>query len=120
MRTSGPRHVDVTTLSTIPPSRSARRTSWPARPVTAGVPVVTEVLGGRTYRVQATPEVELLVADGTAVVRGDVVARVSGPVRAILIGERTMLNIVSRLSGVATHTRRWADLVAGQPAEVVG
>ncbi len=117
----GPRHVDVTTLSTIPADqeRTAHVVARAAG-VIAGVPVVAEVFGAVADLIGcATPEVELLVADGTAVVRGDVVARVSGPVRAILIGERTMLNIVSRLSGVATHTRRWADRLDGTGAMVL-
>ena len=117
----GPRHRDVTTLATIPADQ--QRTALVvarAGGVIAGVPVVAEVFGAVADLIGcAAPEVELLVADGTAVVRGDVVARVSGPVRAILIGERTMLNIVSRLSGVATHTRRWADRLAGTGAMVL-
>ncbi len=107
----GPRHLDVTTLATIPADQ-VRTAHVVARApgVVAGVPVVAEVFAAVADLIGcAAPDVELLVADGTAVVRGDVVARVSGPVRAILIGERTMLNIVCRLSGVATHTRRWAD-----------
>ncbi|MBK6299888.1 MAG: carboxylating nicotinate-nucleotide diphosphorylase [Actinomycetales bacterium] len=116
----GPRHVDVTTLSTIP-AEQERTAHVVARAagVIAGVPVVAEVFGAVADLIGcATPEVELLVADGTAVVRGDVVARVSGPVRAILIGERTMLNIVSRLSG-SPPTRRWADRLDGTGAMVL-
>jgi len=64
-------------------------------------------------------EVDLLVPDGTAVARGDVVARMTGPLRTVLIGERTLLNIVCRLSGVATHTRRWADALEGTGATVL-
>ena len=111
----GPRHLDVTTLATIPADQ-VRTAAVVARApgVVAGVPVVAEVFASVADLIGcAAPDVELLVADGTAVVRGDVVARVSGPVRAILIGERTMLNIVCRLSGVATHTRRWADRLEG-------
>ncbi len=117
----GPRHLDVTTLATIPADQ-VRTAHVVARApgVVAGVPVVAEVFASVADLIGcAAPDVELLVADGTAVVRGDVVARVSGPVRAILIGERTMLNIVCRLSGVATHTRRWADRLGGTGAMVL-
>ncbi|MDQ2782400.1 MAG: carboxylating nicotinate-nucleotide diphosphorylase, partial [Actinomycetota bacterium] len=47
------------------------------------------------------------------------VARVAGALRTVLIGERTLLNIVSRLSGVATHTRGWADALEGTGAMVL-
>ena len=57
--------------------------------------------------------VELLVEDGTPVERTTVVAVVSGSLRAILTGERTALNFLGRLSGVATLTRRYVDAVAG-------
>jgi nicotinate-nucleotide pyrophosphorylase (carboxylating) len=53
------------------------------------------------------------------VVRGDVLATVAGPTRALLTAERTALNLLSRMSGVATHTRRWADLLAGTSATVL-
>ena len=56
---------------------------------------------------------ESLVDDGTHVEGTTVVAVVAGPLRAILIGERTALNFLGRLSGVATLTRRYVDAVAG-------
>lgn len=57
-------------------------------------------------------EVEWLLADGTTVEPGSVVANVSGPMRSILTGERTALNFLCHLSGVATLTRRFVDVVA--------
>jgi len=117
----GPEHLDVTTLATIPAEQiRAAHVVARATGVVAGVPVVAEVFTMVAELIGCpAPTVELLVADGTAVVRGDVLARVSGPVRAILIAERTMLNIVCRLSGVATHTRRWADRLEGTGAMVL-
>jgi nicotinate-nucleotide pyrophosphorylase (carboxylating) len=53
------------------------------------------------------------------VARGDVLATVSGPTRAILTAERTALNLLCRMSGVATHTRRWADALAGTKTVVL-
>jgi nicotinate-nucleotide pyrophosphorylase (carboxylating) len=99
----GPQHRDVTTLATIPADQVATaHVVARAAGVVAGVPVVAEVLEQVARLIGSpAPEVELLVADGTAVVRGDVVARVTGPVRVILIGERTMLNIVCRLRACA-------------------
>jgi nicotinate-nucleotide pyrophosphorylase (carboxylating) len=59
------------------------------------------------------------VADGAAVARGDVLATVAGPTRALLTAERTALNLLCRMSGVATHTRAWADALAGTGARVL-
>lgn len=56
---------------------------------------------------------EAVVEDGTVVDRATVVAVVTGPLRAILTGERTALNFLGRLSGIATLTRRYVDAVAG-------
>jgi nicotinate-nucleotide pyrophosphorylase (carboxylating) len=67
------------------------------------------------------PEVRFrpLVADGTAVFPGDVVAEVVGPGRAILSGERTALNFLQRMSGIATLTRRYVEAVAGTRAIIL-
>ena len=51
--------------------------------------------------------------------RGDVLAVLHGSTQAILVGERTLLNLLSRLSGIATHTRRWADALEGTGATVL-
>ena len=63
--------------------------------------------------------IERLRADGARVARGDMVARISGPARGVLYAERTALNIVSRMSGVATATRILADAIAGSKAKIV-
>lgn len=67
------------------------------------------------------PDVTISVqrADGSAVTAGDVVATVSGPARAILTGERTALNFLSRLSGIATATRAIVDAIDGHRAKIV-
>lgn len=62
-----------------------------------------------------TPE----VADGDRVGPGDVVTRIEGPLRAILTGERTALNLLQRMSGIATMASRYAEAVSGTPAQVV-
>jgi nicotinate-nucleotide pyrophosphorylase (carboxylating) len=58
-------------------------------------------------------EFELLVEEGASLAEGGDVARVSGSARAILTGERTALNFLGRLSGIATLARRYVDAVAG-------
>jgi nicotinate-nucleotide pyrophosphorylase (carboxylating) len=64
-------------------------------------------------------EFEAHVPDGAAVARGAVLATVAGPTRALLTAERTALNLLCRMSGVATHTRAWADALAGTKARVL-
>jgi len=59
-----------------------------------------------------------LVADGTRVRAGDAVLRVSGHAVAVLGAERTMLNFLTHLSGIASATRTWADAVAGTGAVI--
>jgi len=56
--------------------------------------------------------------DGARVHSGQVVLTVTGPTRALLTGERTALNLLCHLSGVATLTRRWADAIDGTGAQV--
>ncbi|HET6623063.1 MAG TPA: carboxylating nicotinate-nucleotide diphosphorylase [Gaiellaceae bacterium] len=62
---------------------------------------------------------ERLVDDGAVVAAGAPVARVEGPERAILTGERTALNFLARLSGIATLTRRYVDAVEGTGAAIL-
>jgi nicotinate-nucleotide pyrophosphorylase (carboxylating) len=108
--------ADVTTEATIP----ADATAWAdltarADGVLAGGAVAELVLrfvGGSHV------EVERKVADGSPVVRGDVVMSVHGPVRALLTAERTALNYLCHLSGVATTTRTWVDALEGTGARV--
>jgi nicotinate-nucleotide pyrophosphorylase (carboxylating) len=62
---------------------------------------------------------ERRVPEGARLAKGDIVARIAGPARPVLAGERVALNLVSRMSGVATATRRLADAIAGYPARIV-
>ena len=90
--------------------------------VLAGVPVALAVLDllaeyqAGAYRGQPTGSV--LVADGARIGRGDAVLRLSGPAVAVLGAERTMLNFLTHLSGIATATRAWADAIAGTGAVI--
>jgi nicotinate-nucleotide pyrophosphorylase (carboxylating) len=63
------------------------------------------------YFIDHRVEVRLLVKDGAAVTSGTVAAEAIGPVRALLLGERTALNFLQRLSGTATLTRKLVDAV---------
>ena len=59
-----------------------------------------------------------VVADGDRVAPGQVLATVEGPVRDLLTAERTALNLLGHLSGVATLTRRWVDAIEGTGARI--
>jgi nicotinate-nucleotide pyrophosphorylase (carboxylating) len=117
----GPDGRDVTTLATIPEDQVRVGEIVARGPgVVAGGPVIAIVLESVAGLVAASaPKVEVFLADGTRVARGDVIARVEGPTRVILMAERTILNILSRLSGVASHTRRWADALEGTGTTVL-
>ena len=62
---------------------------------------------------------ERVCEDGASIGRGDVVARVTGRARGVLAAERTALNLLSRMSGVATATRALADAIAGTNAKII-
>jgi nicotinate-nucleotide pyrophosphorylase (carboxylating) len=63
------------------------------------------------YFIDPKVNVSLLTKDGTQVAQGTVVAEAAGPVRALLLAERTALNFLQRLSGTATLTRQYVDAV---------
>lgn len=107
---------DWTTQWTIPASRRCEAEIIAKAPlVAAGTDCVRDVF--RT--VDQDLDVELVVRDGVSVERGTVLARLRGRTRSVLVGERTALNFLGRLSGVATLTRRFVDAVAGTGARVI-
>ena len=117
----GPAGRDVTTQATIA-ATVVGTAHLVARVdgVVAGLVVVPEVLAQVAARLGLpVPHYVPRVPDGARVARGDVLAEVTGPVRVLLVAERTALNLASRASGVATHTRRWADALAGSGARVL-
>jgi nicotinate-nucleotide pyrophosphorylase (carboxylating) len=138
----GPAHLDVTSVATIGAGqRDTADLVARADGVVAGLAVAATVFevvsngpaqGGtagefeiRGTRIENGPAQGGTVAftpvraDGDRVRRGDVLATVSGPTRALLTAERTALNLLCRMSGVATHTRAWADRLAGTSATVL-
>ena len=81
-----------------------------------GVIAGTRAAGEAFFQLDPSVEVHWLLDDGIAVRPGDVVGTVKGRLRSILTAERTALNILSHLSGIATLTRRYADAAAsGDP-----
>lgn len=107
---------DVTTRATVPAGQTGTAEFRSrAAGVLAGVPVAMAVLdtvaSGPVDYLQRRPE-------GTRVAPGDVVLTVRAPVGDLLTAERSALNLLGHLSGVATLTRRWVDAVAGTGARV--
>ncbi|WP_062530284.1 carboxylating nicotinate-nucleotide diphosphorylase [Demequina rhizosphaerae] len=112
---------DVTTQSTIPEdTRVSGVVATREECVLAGVDAIGETMRQVAERIGLPiPTVTLEAADGDLLPAGAVIARFEGPGHVVLIAERTLLNLMSRASGVATHTRRWADALAGTPAKVL-
>lgn len=108
---------DVTSEATIPgDQRDTAELVARAAGVVAGLPVAAQVFAATSG---GTTSFDQRVEDGTRVERGDVLAVITGPTRSLLTAERTALNLLSRMSGVATHTRRWADALQGTKATVL-
>lgn len=106
---------DWTTLWTVDPgARGTAEVVAKGEVVVAGVDVAVEVF----KRVDPDVTASVLVRDGQAVKPGGVILRLEGPLRGILTGERTALNFLGRLSGVATLTRRFINAVGGIGAEI--
>jgi len=77
--------------------------------VLAGIPAAEQVFLHVEPRVVLTP----MVAEGESFRRGEILAHIAGPTRGILAGERVSLNMLQRLSGIATQTRRYVEAVEG-------
>jgi nicotinate-nucleotide pyrophosphorylase (carboxylating) len=102
---------DITTEATVRPAARARgRFVSKADCIVAGLDVAFEC-----FRL-IEPDVDTLVrkGDGERCCAGEVIAEMSGAARTLLIGERTALNFLQRLSGIATLTRRFVDAAAGK------
>jgi nicotinate-nucleotide pyrophosphorylase (carboxylating) len=106
---------DATSLATIPAAVTAHaRVVAKAPLVCAGLPIIERALGS----LDANASVELLADDGDVVEKGRELARIQGPARAILTGERTALNFLAHLSGIATLTRRFVEQLSGTNAKI--
>ncbi|MBR3646159.1 MAG: carboxylating nicotinate-nucleotide diphosphorylase [Lachnospiraceae bacterium] len=74
----------------------------------------------RTFELlDETTEVKLLATDGDVVKKGDLLAVVRGDIRVLLCGERTALNYLQRMSGIATYTKNVADLMKGTKTKLL-
>jgi nicotinate-nucleotide pyrophosphorylase (carboxylating) len=110
---------DVTTLATIGAEMRGEADLVARAPgVVAGLYLAEAVFD--VVRPDQTGQVSIAhrVSDGDRVNPGDVLMSVQGPLRAILTGERTALNLLTHMSGIASLTRLWADAVAMSGARV--
>jgi nicotinate-nucleotide pyrophosphorylase (carboxylating) len=108
---------DITTDAIVPPElRTTARIVARARGVIAALDAA---LLAFELLEPGTTHANVLAADGTEVTRDTVVAELEGPARVLLTGERTMLNLLCQLSGIATATRGLVDAVAGTRARVI-
>ena len=108
---------DITTIATVPENLSTTaaliaREPGVAAGVDIGLLVLDEVLGAGGYRILDR------VDDGTRLGRGESLLRLEADTRGLLTAERTMLNLVSHLCGIATATAAWVDAVDGTSAQI--
>ena len=107
---------DHTTLSTIPADAMGRsRLIIKEEGILSGVKIAGKVL----HKVDPSIKMTIMIEDGAHVKPGDIAFTAEGPVRSLLIAERTMLNIMQRMSGVATMTRKYQDRLKGLHTRVL-
>ena len=107
---------DHTTLSTIPADAMGRQKLLiKEKGVVSGIEIAEKVL----HKLDPSIKIEVKIPDGTEVNPGDIVFTAEGPVRSLLMAERTLLNIMQRMSGVATMTKRYQDKLEGLKTKVL-
>ena len=102
---------DITTDATVPAQQQARG-SFLAKAdcIVAGIEVALEAF----RQLEPGIRVDLQKHDGDFCRNGEIIADVFGPARVLLVGERTALNFLQRLSGIATRARRYVDATGGR------
>ncbi|MGH7865158.1 MAG: carboxylating nicotinate-nucleotide diphosphorylase [Candidatus Binataceae bacterium] len=108
---------DITTAATVAPEQRGRARIVVKEPemILCGGELIEQVF----KLTGADPTMNHLAADGARLKRGDQIAQIEGALAGLLTGERTALNFVQLLSGVATMARKYADAVAGTRARIV-
>ena len=106
---------DLTSMAVVPENASARAVVVARQSgVVAGLPAVESTLDAVDPRLCWTPE----AADSQPVSPGDRLGRIEGPARGMLAAERLVLNLLGRLSGIATLTARYVDAVSGTKVRI--
>ena len=107
---------DVTTNTIVPADATLRgRIIAKQHGVVAGLEIAKQVMLALSQHVKFVAEVE----DGAKVLHGTVLANIDGSARALMTGERTALNFLGRMSGIATLTRKFVDAVSGTKAIIL-
>jgi nicotinate-nucleotide pyrophosphorylase (carboxylating) len=107
---------DITTENLVPPNLTGKGKVVAKEPlVLAGLELARQVFEELDPKVIFTSEFR----DGQEIETGQIVLEVSGNLRALLMGERTALNILQRLSGIATHVRSFVNLLKNKPVKLV-
>lgn len=108
-------YIDITSDNLISPdSRSTAHFMAKDSGVLCGIDIALRVF----ELLDSSFEFEVLLKDGDAVKKGDIIAKISGPTQSILKGERTALNILQHLSGISTATYRAVEAVKGTRASI--
>jgi len=107
---------DVTSRATVPAdARATARYTTKQALIVAGIPVVQEIV----RLVDAKLGFKPLCTDGASVPAGTAMAEIRGSARSILTAERTSLNLLQRMCGIATLTRQYVDRVQGTRAQII-
>lgn len=107
---------DHTTLSTIPKDKAGEaKLIVKEDGILAGVEVALEIIA----QIDPSLTTEVLIHDGSAVKVGDIALILKGKIHSILIAERLILNVMQRMSGIATTTNRYAKLLAGTKTKIL-
>jgi nicotinate-nucleotide pyrophosphorylase (carboxylating) len=110
-------HGDITTAATVAPGQPgiARIVVKQAQAVFCGGPLLARVFALSN----GDPKITSLAPEGVRLEQGAIAAEIEGLLAGLLIGERTALNLVQLMSGIATLTRQYADAVAGTRARII-
>lgn len=109
-------HGDITTDNIIDAAQTGRGLFYAKTDgIVAGLPVCREVF----QQLDAGIEFTVMKPEGSRIVRGDYIAEVRGKTRVLLTGERTALNFLQRLSGIATRSHTMSSLIQDYPAVLV-
>jgi nicotinate-nucleotide pyrophosphorylase (carboxylating) len=109
------RSFDITTISLVPPHAIAKaEIRSRSQGVVAGIPLINLAIETMNLRASFTPQAQ----DGDRVLPGAVIGLLEGNAQDLLVAERTMLNLLGKLSGVATLTRRFVDAIKHTKARI--
>ncbi|MDR1922857.1 MAG: carboxylating nicotinate-nucleotide diphosphorylase [Planctomycetaceae bacterium] len=110
---------DLTSLSLIPPNtRGVAFVVVREDSVVAGTGAIQTILNRVDVGLSWLPDSRWAIRDGVRVAKGTPLGRIEGPVQSMLTAERLVLNLVGRLSGIATLTREYVDAITGTKAKI--